>query len=322
MVRIAHITDPHLPLAGVRPAELFGKRILGWLSWRLRRWRNHRPACLEKVVADVRAAAPGHVVVTGDVVNISARAEFVRARAWLAALGGPREVTFVPGNHDRYVAEAPRAGLASLMPWMTDAAADDGAAGARAAAARGRVPPAPFVRYVRNVAIIGLDSSWPAPWKEASGMVGAEQLARLAETLDDCRRKGLFRLLLIHHPPLAELASKPRKALRDADRMAEVLRHHGVEAVLFGHNHTWARAELETAGGPAFLLTAPSASMAPGRGRPAAGWQMLEITRRQGSWRLTVERRQLAADGRMITRERLELAPGRQGAAMAAAGGG
>ena len=299
MVRIAHLTDPHLPLAGVKLSELFSKRILGFLSWTLKRHRRHRPACLEKVLADMRAAAADHIVLTGDVVNISTRAEFAAAEDWLARLGGPETLMLVPGNHDHYVADAKRAGLERLHPWM---------AGSDSQVAPGTFP---FVRYVRNVAIIGLDSTYPAPWTEASGRLGEDQLNRLARMLADCREKGLFRLVLVHHPPLFELASKPRKALKDADSLAAVLRREGAEAVLFGHNHWWAHETLESATGPVHLLGGPSASMTPEQNhRPPAGWQMLEIGRQRGRWLLTVERRELGSDGRMHTRERLVLHEG------------
>jgi 3',5'-cyclic AMP phosphodiesterase CpdA len=297
MVRIAHLTDPHLPLAGVRLAELAGKRILGYLSWRLKRHRRHRAACLEKVLADIRAAATDHIVLTGDVVNISSRAEFAAAEKWLARLGPPGEVSLVPGNHDRYVAEADAAGLGRLRPWMSGSDSQQ--------------PPGtfPYVRYVRNVAVIGLDSAWPAPWTEASGRVGEEQLTRLAHLLRDCRGKGLFRLLLVHHPPLPDLATKPRKALKDAEALAGVLRRHGAEVVLFGHNHTWIHETLESDQGPVHLLAAPSASMRPDAAdRPAAGWALLAIDRRRGRWIAEVERRGLARDGRLRTLERFTLA--------------
>jgi len=199
MIRIAHITDVHLPLAGVSLRELASKRILGWLSWRLRRFRRHRPACLQAVIADMRAHEPDHVVLTGDLVNISTRREFAAARAWLEGLASPRDLTFIPGNHDRYVAEAPAAGLVTLSPWMT--------AGTKETE---EMPRFPRVRYLRNVAIISLDSTYPAPWGEASGRLGLEQIERLALLLADAREKGLFRLLLVHHPPLFSLASSPR----------------------------------------------------------------------------------------------------------------
>ena len=53
-----------------------------------------------------RPQKPDHIALTGDLVNISLPTEFSRAAEWLAALGGPHDVTVIPGNHDVYVATA------------------------------------------------------------------------------------------------------------------------------------------------------------------------------------------------------------------------
>ncbi len=290
MIRIAHITDVHLPLAGASLRELASKRILGWLSWRLRRHRRHRIACLNAIIEDIRTHAPDHVVITGDLVNISTRKEFAAARFWLESLASPEHLTFIPGNHDRYVAEAEKAGLLALSPWMTAQATEPD-----------KKPHFPCVRYLGNVAIISLDSTYPAPWGEASGRLGFDQIERLASLLDETRSKGLFRLVLIHHPPLFSLATSPRKALKDGDALEQILREKGAEAVLYGHNHLWKRDLLETRTGPAHLLAAPSASYRPGGKKPAAGWQMLGIIRRQGAWQLHLLRRGLNREGRPVT---------------------
>ena len=58
---------------------------------------------LNRLVADLKAQRPGHIAMTGDILNIGLKAEFPPARAWLETLGNPRDVSFVPGNHDAYV---------------------------------------------------------------------------------------------------------------------------------------------------------------------------------------------------------------------------
>ncbi len=295
MATIAHFTDPHLPLTGASPRELASKRILGWLSWRLRRRHNHHADVLTRITDDIMACSPDVLALTGDVVNIATRSEFAATRHWLERLAPPERLMLVPGNHDFYVRDALKAGLPRLAPWMTGRPEE-------------RMPEFPTVRYVGNVALIGVDSTWPAPWREASGMVGEEQLERLRHLLANSAAKGFCRIVLIHHPPLAELASKPRKALKDADRLHAVLVEQGAEAVLYGHNHEWAHRPLETRTGIAHILSAPSASMAPGRRKPPAGWQLLEVERRRGEWVIDVTRRALASDGKeMQEPERLFL---------------
>ena len=288
-VELVHITDPHLPLAGVRPGELLSKRVLGWLSWTLRRHRAHRPEVLEALLADIRARARNaHIVITGDVVNISTRAEFAAARKWLERLGRPENVTLVPGNHDFYVAAATCAADGALSPWMN---------GTGTNASSGF----PFVKYTGNVAVIGLNSAYAAPWGEASGRVGEEQLQKLEKILRECHAKGLCRVVLVHHPPLPELNTKPRKALKDADALARTLVDAGAELVLFGHTHRWSRLEVPLATGARsghgkmHVLSAPSASMTIGHKAPPAGWQHIRISRVQGEWKISVSRRGLRA---------------------------
>ena len=94
----------------------------------------------------------------------------------------------------------------------------------------------PFVRMLHDVALIGLNSAVPTPPLIASGQLGKAQLQELAHVLDSTRRAGLFRLLLIHHPPLPGQAS-PTRGLKDAAALQSVLHAHGAELVVHGHNH-------------------------------------------------------------------------------------
>src|ERR1051326_6221775 len=106
MFVLAHLSDPHLaPLPTPRLMELAGKRVLGYVNWRRRRQLIHRREVLDGLVQDLKARAPDHVAVTGDLVNISLPADFAPAGVWLATLGRPHDVTVGPGNHDAYRSE-------------------------------------------------------------------------------------------------------------------------------------------------------------------------------------------------------------------------
>ena len=109
MYTLAHLSDPHVPpLARPAVGDLMSKRLLGYLSWQKRRRQIHRLDVLESLTDDLSAQRPDHVVVTGDLVNISLPAEFETALRWLDRLGPADRVTVVPGNHDAYV-RVPRA---------------------------------------------------------------------------------------------------------------------------------------------------------------------------------------------------------------------
>src|SRR5580692_538710 len=101
---IAHLTDAHLaPAPWPRLSEMRLKRFMGYVNWKRSRERLSDMAGLERIVDDLRAQAPDHVAMTGDLVNIALPAEFRRAAAWMHTLGDPSEVSFTPGNHDAYV---------------------------------------------------------------------------------------------------------------------------------------------------------------------------------------------------------------------------
>src|ERR1700693_5994527 len=101
---LAHLSDPHLPpLPAARLRDLAGKRVLGYLNWKRNRRKFHRRDVLDALVSDIRAQAPDHIAVTGDLVNLALEAEFAPARAWLESVGAPDRVTVIPGNHDAYV---------------------------------------------------------------------------------------------------------------------------------------------------------------------------------------------------------------------------
>ena len=101
---LAHVSDWHgTPPVGASLRELMGKRLYGWLSWKLRRARVHRPEVLASLFSDLAEQAPDHVAITGDLTNVSLPGEFRAAAAMLSELGSPAEVSLVPGNHDAYV---------------------------------------------------------------------------------------------------------------------------------------------------------------------------------------------------------------------------
>ncbi len=282
MFTLAHITDPHLaPLPSPRPGELLCKRLVGFLSWRLRRRHIHQPRVLAAVMADIAAHAPEHIALTGDLANLSLVAEFQRARAWLEAAGPPARITVIPGNHDAYVAVPWEDGLGYWADYMTGDMRVAGAAGV--AAPHGF----PFVRQRRNVALIGLSSAVPAPWRRASGRLGTRQIEALAGILADLRTRGFCRIVLIHHPPLPGLAV-PRKALEDADSLKAVLEREGAELVLHGHNHMHMRNLLESRHGPVPVIGAPSASAIARGHKSAAAWYLYRIRRQAGAWRIDV----------------------------------
>jgi 3',5'-cyclic AMP phosphodiesterase CpdA len=94
----------------------------------------------------------------------------------------------------------------------------------------------PTLRVFDHLAVVGLCSAIPTPIFRAGGQLGAVQLGRLEALLAELEDRGLFRVVLIHHP--VALSSEPtRRALWDAEALRGVLARRGAELVLHGHKH-------------------------------------------------------------------------------------
>jgi 3',5'-cyclic AMP phosphodiesterase CpdA len=292
MFALAHLSDPHLgPIPTPRLRELINKRGLGIINWYRRRHRYHHADVLAAVVADMKAQVPDHIAVTGDLVNVSLDVEFEGAARWLDTLGLPTDVTLVPGNHDAYIRRA--SGWAA-QHWGEFMRGDDGAA-------------FPFVRRRGPVALIGLTTSLPTGPFMATGRLGGEQLARLAEILIALAREPLFRVVLIHHPPVPNRRHY-MKRLIDGPILCALLAEHGAELVLHGHNHEQQLMWLDGPKGRIPAVGVPSASAIVSTHDEPAAYNLYRVGGGQGAWQCEMVSRGLRAGRKGITelkRERL-----------------
>lgn len=293
----AHLSDPHLSnLAGVSLRKLANKRLLGYLSWRHRRRIEHRREVLDALVKDMQGFAPDHAVVTGDLTHIGLPTEFLEVRRWLDGVGPPEQVTVVPGNHDRYVPEAWQETFVHWRPYMDG---DDAPQG-DAAAEHGLFP---TLRVRAGVAIIGLSSSRPSTPLLAVGSLGKAQLQALVPLLQQARERGLFRIVMLHHPPIAG-AEAWRKRLTDAAAFRQVIAEQGAELILHGHSHSSSRAHLATPAGQAPVLGVPSASAISDASGDHARYHLHRVQRESGGWRLHTVVRGCARTGHGFAEER------------------
>jgi len=252
MFRVGHLSDLHATPVRIRdPRELAGKRLLGWLSWHVRRRRAHRPDVLAALLDDLHRDPPDQVVVTGDLTNLACESEFAAARAWLERIGPPSAVTVVPGNHDAYVAIARER---SWDRWSEYLCSDP-----RPAADAAGGDEFPTLRVRGAVALIGVSTALPTRPGLATGALGEAQLARLARLLEGLHDSSLCRILLLHHPPTPGVVSA-RRALVDAGALRELLRRTGVDLVLHGHGHRTQIGALAGPRGPIPVIGARSSS--------------------------------------------------------------
>jgi 3',5'-cyclic AMP phosphodiesterase CpdA len=300
----AQLSDPHLSsLDGARWRDLANKRLLGYLSWRRRRRLEYRGEVLEALRRDVLAIRPGHLVITGDLTQIALPDEFRQARAWLDSLGSPGEVTVVPGNHDAYVPVSWAQGLSQWQPYLVS----DGVCRGGETASPETVFPSLRVRG--SVAFIGLSSARPSAPLLATGRLGEGQLKQLEALLEHTRRQGLFRVVLLHHPPVPG-EERWRKRLTDAAQLCAVIARQGAELVLHGHRHRSVQSRIEIPGTHVPVFGIPSASsIGLGTGR-VAQYHLYTVHASDAAWELELEVRGYTAEtDRFVTQgtRRLEI---------------
>ena len=269
MFTLAHICDPHLaPLPRPSVRQLANKRLLGYLNWRRSRKAIHTRPVLDALVRDMLEQSPDHIAVGGDLINLALPREYSNALAWLKSLGGPERVSVVPGNHDTYVRVARESGIGLWDAYMRTHAGGGGF---------------PFVRRFGNVALIGLNTAIPTPPFFATGHLDRGQLDALEKILGELGGTDIFRIVLLHHPPLPGLA-RWRHGLREAQALRDILSQTGAELVLYGHTHTHTITMEPSATGALPVIGAPSASSARGSGNRLARYNLFSIQHSGNRW--------------------------------------
>lgn len=302
-VTIAHLSDVHLsPVRGFTPGHWNAKRGLGFINWHRKRRHVHMRAVADRIVADLKSHRPDHIALTGDLINIGLPTEYNAAAHWLASVGAPTHVSLVPGNHDIYCRLGRDPGIGRWQAYMTS---DDWGRQAGGGEATGF----PYVRRVGPVAIVGLCSAVETAPGMATGRLGSEQIAAAQRILARLAAEPVFRLVLLHHPPLPG-QTRPRHELTDAAAFAGMLSSSCANLVLHGHTHLPTYVSMPRNGQPLHVLGVPSASAGSRRGHdPLAQYSLLRIDRRGDGWQVALTRRGLCdPEGAVVEIERVLLA--------------
>jgi len=268
MFRLAHISDVHLaPLPKVKRAELFSKRLTGYVNFR----RNRTNIGNENVVAllaeHLESLAPDHTAITGDLVNLGLPAEFENARTWLQSLGHPKDHTLVLGNHDAYVRGARAMAFSRWQEWITG---DD------------QKPVAhdtdyPVLRRRGGISIIGCNSARASAPFMATGYFKKDQGKRLQSLLKAERIAGQCRIVLIHHAPFPGATSRYKRLL-GLKNFTAAIRQEGADLVLHGHTHLSTLEHIPGKSAPVPVLCVPAAYQWVGHKKPPATINLIEIS--------------------------------------------
>lgn len=276
MFTLAHISDVHLsPLPRPKLGDLAGKRLAGYLHWLRHRKAVHQRDVLDRLIADMHAQEPDHIAVVGDLVNLGLPEEFQVAQHWLESLGPPETISVVPGNHDAYVKLRADPGIDRWRAYM-----DSNAEGAPYTSEYSNA--FPYVRRLGPIALIGLSTAIPTRLFASTGALG-DQKRIAGKVLEKLAKEGVYRIVLIHHPPLEGQTSKLHR-LKDAPEFSQILHDFGAELVIHGHIHRSTLRHLETANGSIPIFGVPSASSAGTHKESHAAYNLYRISKTDQSW--------------------------------------
>jgi 3',5'-cyclic AMP phosphodiesterase CpdA len=143
-----------------------------------------------------------------------------------------------------------------------------------------------------NIALIGVSTARATAPFMANGFFREGQAKRLGKVLTETGRLGLFRVVMIHHPPV-RVAVAQHKRLFGIRRFQKVVARHGAELILHGHSHEPSLYFLDGGNGRVPVVGVAAAGQSPGGSHPAAQFNLLEIGGEMGNWQIRLTRRGL-----------------------------
>jgi 3',5'-cyclic AMP phosphodiesterase CpdA len=274
MYRLAHISDAHLgPMPNIGWTKLLSKRLTGYINWQRNRAKQFSPDILSGLLSHMLKARPDHIVITGDLINLSLAEEIARAKIWLEAIGSGKNVSIVCGNHDAYIKGMLEVAIQS---WQEYLIGDD------------RKPVInnssfPILRHRGPCSLILVNTAVPTKPFNSTGLFDQEQAEKLEQMLhqerDNCR------VILIHHPPF-ENATSPSKELIGQQLFRDVVHQKGAELILHGHTHLDTYVQIDSPDKPAPVICVPAAGQGIGGRKPAARYNWFEIEGKSGNWNI------------------------------------
>ncbi len=292
MFKLAHISDIHLgPLPVMTLRELASKRITGFVNWHRNRRRHLAGNTLELLMEDLERRDPDHLAITGDMVNLASSLEIEAITQWLRETGTPETISLVPGNHDAYVPGAYEKVTRAWYPYFKgDGGGDNWEKHSHVF---------PYMRVRGPVALIGCSTAVATPPFAASGYFGSRQARATVNLLRAAGEAGLFRVVMIHHPPIRGATSMHKRML-GIRRFAATISAGGAELVIHGHTHLntvyWLKGQTK----PVPVVGIASASQGLGGHKPVAAYNLFSISGNAGNWHLMRERFALDARGTAV----------------------
>ncbi len=281
MTVIAHLTDIHLPsLSLSKLSKLNLKQGFGLLNWQASRHKIHQQDALDLLLQDLDKQEISHTIISGDLTNLALPSEIETAESWLKTRGTPQQVSYVPGNHDYYDNGFALQNKEVFKEHMRSC--DIGAC-----LGGGSGPQDPYVRVIDKIALIGLNSAIPTPLFKSFGAIEEQTLEQLSKILKKAQAQGLYRCVVLHHPPLNTITT-PQKGLNNDAALTAILKEAGAELVLYGHTHLQRYDRLLTQQGFCHVIGTPSASVGKICQYNLARYNLFDIQTQNGTWHTTM----------------------------------
>ncbi|RCL01106.1 MAG: putative phosphohydrolase [Candidatus Tokpelaia sp. JSC188] len=285
MFRFIHISDIHLaPLPHLSWRQLMSKRMIAYLNWKLNRKNEMEKNVFDILVQDFLEMPPDHIGISGDIVNLALDAEFIIARKRLSELGNSDNISLVFGNHDVYVPGAFIKACQAFSPWIIGET-------------KTKNTFFPYMRVRGPLAIIGVSSAIVTPPFFSAGYLNRQQAKDLGFLLQQAEKRDLFRVVMIHHPPIYH-ATGWSKRLWGIRHFQQFILTYGADLILHGHTHIPTLFFIKGRQKWIPMVGVASASQDFGRQKPPAGYNLFEIERKRHTkgWRCRLIRRALAND--------------------------
>jgi 3',5'-cyclic AMP phosphodiesterase CpdA len=228
-VLIAQLSDLHVfDRETAQVSDFFNKRAIGGLNLVTGRRNAHPIELTERLIEDVTRIDPDHVVVTGDVTNLSLPGEFQRVSRLLRPLWGYERLTVIPGNHDCYTQGA-------QDEQRFERFFGELLFGQDSAPETWRYP---AIKDLGDVVIVAMSSALKTGPFMAWGRVGQGQLDRLERELRDRDLLDKFTIGLVHHNlHKRDKIHEMTASLRDRDEVLARLLGLRMNILCHGHTH-------------------------------------------------------------------------------------
>ena len=243
---IIHISDLHFHTYPRNIKEYKSKRILGMGNLFFRRASQYPLQRAKLLVEQINQMKWDHLVISGDLTQLSLEFEFSLARETLEPLlKDPERVTIIPGNHDRYISES---GATDYYKQYF-----------------GRFFGCEEI-HVRKInsswVIAGWDSTHPNDWLTASGTVRRSTLQATENLLSSFPEKTRF--IIVNHYPLTFPEDWKVDHFHELYNLVPVrnwiLRQPKIRLYLHGHIHRNWQPRLTRDSSPELLLVNSASS--------------------------------------------------------------